>query len=126
MAFLPYSYPDGQPRPFEYHKLKSAGDIAVGLCMTLEDGKAAPSAQPDYLCLREETGAPGDATVPLMHIDRDALFEAPLGEDAPGLTEGSLAGVSADGLTIAASGSTIMIVNMDGNQAGDLCRCRFV
>lgn len=126
MAFLPYSYDGGQPGPAEYHTLASAGDIAIGLCMTVADGKAALSAQPDYICLREEHDAPAGTLIPLMHISADVVFEAPLGEDAPGLAAGSAAGVSADGLTIAASGSAIVIVSMDGNRAGDLCRCRFV
>lgn len=128
MAFLPYSYENGQPVPFEYHKLASAGDIAVGLCMTLADGKAAVSAKPDYICLREEENAAADTLVPLMHISADVVFEAPLAAASAGLAPGSLCDVSADGLAIASTtaNGNIQIITMDGTGKGDLCRCRFV
>lgn len=128
MAFLPYSYENGQPCPFEYHKLAEAGDIQIGLCMALEDGKAAISAKPDYICLRDEENAAADTLVPLMHISADVVFEAPLAADAAALTPGSLCDVSADGLAIAATGTNknIQIITMDGTAEGDLCRCRFV
>ncbi len=128
MAFLPYSYENGQPCPFEYHKLAQAGDIAVGLCMALTEGKAALSAKPDYICLREEKNAPADTLIPMMHISGDVVFEAPLAADSAGLAEGSLCDVSADGLAIAntTANKNIMIITMDGTAKGDLCRCRFV
>lgn len=128
MAFLPYSYENGQPCPFAYHKLASAGDITIGLCMALEDGKAAVSAKPDYICLRDEDNAAADTLVPLMHISADVVFEAPLAADAAALTPGALCDVSADGLAIAATGTNknIQIITMDGTAKGDLCRCRFV
>ena len=128
MAFLPYSYENGQPCPFEYHKLASAGDITVGLCMALEDGKAALSAKPDYICLREEINAAADTLVPLMHIGAGVIFEAPLAAASDSLAPGSLCDVSADGLAIAPTGTNknIMIITMDGTAKGDLCRCRFV
>lgn len=128
MAFLPYSYENGQPGPFEYHKLAETGDIAVGQCMKLEGGAAAVSAQPDYICLREEKNAAAGTLVPLMHVSADVIFEAPLAADAAGLAPGSLCGVSQDGLAIAATAenSNVMIVSMDGAAEGDLCRCRFV
>lgn len=128
MAFLPYSYENGQPCPFEYHKLAQAGDIVIGLCMALEDGKAAVSAKPDYICLREEENAAADTLVPLMHIAPGVIFEAPLAAASAGLTPGSLCDVSADGLAIAATSANknIQIITMDGTAEGDLCRCRFV
>lgn len=128
MAFTPYSYDCGQMPPAEYFKLAESGDITIGQCMTVTGGKAALSAEPDYICLREEAGAAADTLVPLMHIGEGIVFEAPLGEDADSLVPGSLADVAADGLSIAATAekANIIIVSMDGNKAGDLCRCRFV
>lgn len=126
MAFIPYSYDSGQPAPSEYHELASAGDLYIGLSMTVSGDGAAVSKTPDYICLREEKGAAAGTLIPMMHISTDVIFEAPLGQDAPALTAGSAAGVSADGLTIDPQGSALVIVNMDGTEAGDLCRCRFV
>lgn len=128
MAFLPYSYDCGQMPPAEYVKLASAGDITVGLCMSLTEDGAAPSAKPEYICLREETDAAAGTLVPLMHIGEGIVFEAPLAADAASLVPGGYADVSADGLSIAATtaNKNIIIVSMDGAKAGDLCRCRFV
>ena len=57
MAFLPYSYNDGQPRPFEYYKLSVAGSIEIGTAMALSGGKLAASATPAYICMRTEKSA---------------------------------------------------------------------
>lgn len=128
MAFTPYSYDCGQMPPAEYFKLADAGDITIGQCMTVTEGKAALSVTPDYICLREEAAAAADTLIPLMHISEGIVFEAPLAADAASLAPGSYADVAADGLSIAATtaNKNIIIVSMDGNQAGDLCRCRFV
>lgn len=128
MAFLPYSYDCGQMPPAEYAKLAAAGDITVGLCMTVSEAGAALSAKPDYICLREEAGAAAGTLIPLMHIGEGIVFEAPLAADSASLAPGSVCDVAADGLTIASTSANgnIIIVSMDGNQAGDLCRCRFV
>ena len=128
MAFMPYSYEGGQMPPFEYHKLGEGRDITVGLCMTVTDGKAAPSVTPQYICLREELGAAADTLIPMMHIGGGAVFEAPLEKDSAELAPGSLADVAADGLSIASAGENrnVFIISMDGAAQGDLCRCRFV
>lgn len=128
MAFVPYSYDDGQPMPFEYYKLAQEGDIQIGLCLALEEGALSVSAEPGYISMREETGAGAGSTVPVIRLSRKMLLEAPLAAEGRSLTAGSLAGVSADGLGIdpAAGVKNIEIVDMDGSAAGDKCRCRFL
>lgn len=128
MAFIPYSYDCGQMPPAEYASLASAGDITVGLCMALGEDGAALSVKPDHICLREEKNAAANTLIPLMHIGEGIVFEAPLAADAAALVPGSVCDVAADGLSIAATSANgnIIIVSMDGNKAGDLCRCRFL
>lgn len=127
MAFVPYSYDDGQPMPFEYFKLAEDGDIQIGLCLALENGALAVSAEPDYLCMRDETGAAAGQTIPVIHMSDKVVFEAPLAAAGGSLQPGSAAGVSADGLGIdpAAGVKNMVILDMDGSEAGDKCRCRF-
>lgn len=128
MAFLPYSYDDGQPRPFEYYKLSAAGDIEIGKTMALSSGKLVTSATPVYVCMRTEKSAAADAVVPVIRIDRDVVFEAPLAEAMTTLKAGAKCDVSADGLSIAktTTNSNIEIVSMDGTAKDSLCRVRFV
>ncbi len=128
MAFVPYSYDDGQMMPFEYYKLAEAEDLAVGLCMALGSGGLAASATGGFICMRDEENAPAGASVPVIRVSGKTVFEAPLKAAGTALGAGSLAGVSADGLGIdpAATVKNIELVDMDGTAVGDLCRCRFV
>lgn len=128
MAFVPYSYDDGQMMPFEYYKLAAGDDLVIGLCMALGSGGLAVSARPGFICMRDAAGAPAGSTVPVIRVDRKTVFEAPLAGAGTGLAAGSLAGVSEDGLGIDpdAAEKNIEIVDMDGTGLGDTCRCRFV
>ncbi len=128
MAFVPYSYDDGQPMPFEYYKLARDGDIQIGLCLALTEGTLGVSAEPGYISMREEAGAKAGSTIPVIRVSGKVLFEAPLAAADETLTAGGLAGVSGDGLGIdpAAGVKNIEIVDMDGSAAGDKCRCRFL
>lgn len=128
MAFVPYSYDDGQPMPFEYYKLAQDGDIQIGLCLALAEGALCVSAEPGYISMREEAAAKAGTTIPVIRVSEKVVFEAPLAADGSALAEGSLAGVSGDGLGIdpAAGVKNIEIVDMDGSAAGDKCRCRFI
>ncbi len=128
MAFVPYSYDDGQMMPFEYYKLAAAGDVQVGLCMALKDGGLTASAEPGFLCMRDETAAAAGATLPVIRLSGKMVLEAPLAAAGAALTAGSLVGVSGDGLGLdpAAGTKNMEIVDMDGTAQGDKCRCRFV
>lgn len=123
MAFLPYSYENGQPLPSEY--MTAADDIVIGTCAALSDGALAASNKPTHIALAD---ASAGAFIPAMHISKDVVFEAPLAADAASLKPGGFADVSADGLSIAATAANrnIQIISMDGNAAGDKCRVRFV
>ncbi len=128
MAFLPYSYNDGQPRPFEYYKLSVAGSIEIGTAMALSGGKLAASATPAYICMRTEKSAAADTVVPVIRIDGGIVFEAPLAEAMTSLKPGARTDVSDDGQSIAktTANSNIEIVAMDGTAKDSLCRVRFV
>ena len=66
--------------------------------------------------------------MPVIRIDRDIVFEAPLAEAMTTLKAGAKCDVSADGLSIAktTTNSNIEIVSMDGTAKDSLCRVRFV
>lgn len=123
MAFLPYSYDDGQPLPSEYVTARAA--VTVGVCGALTDGEFSASAKPTHIALAD---AEEGAFIPTMRIGGGVVFEAPLAAASASLAPGSLADVSADGLSIAATtaNKNIQIVSMDGTAKGDMCRVRFV
>jgi hypothetical protein len=126
MAFMPYSYENGQPLPSEYMPA-AAGNVTVGQCMALDGGRLSLSVKPDYIALCDKNAADGES-IPAMHITEAVVLEAPLAADAPALKPGSLVDVAADGLTIASTGTVknVQIISMDGTAQGDLCRCRIM
>lgn len=128
MAFIPYSYDDGMPRPFEYHVLAEECDIEIGLAMSLTGSGLVVSDEPELICMREERNVPaGTRNIPTIRVSGDVVWEAPLFVSSTSLAPGSLAGVSKDGLFVdpAAVLKNIQIEDMDGTNAGDKCRCRF-
>jgi hypothetical protein len=127
MAFIPYSYDNGQPLPSQYVPA-AAGDVTVGLCMALSGGQLSLSKSPDYIALCDRKGVLAGQVIPAMHITGDMVFEAPLAADSKALKPGSVVDVASDGLSIASTSTTknVQIISMDGTAQGDLCRCRFV
>ena len=54
MAFLPQSYRDGQPEPWEYLEASAIGACTVGMALTLTSGKLAKctgETRPDYISM---------------------------------------------------------------------------
>jgi hypothetical protein len=127
MAFMPYSYENGQPLPSEYLPV-SAGTVTVGQCMALSGGRLGLSVQPTYIALCDRKSATEGEVIPAMHITDDLVLEAPLAADSPALKPGDTVDVAADGLTIASTGTNknVQIITMDGTAQGDLCRVRFM
>lgn len=127
MAFLPYSYDHGQPLPSEYVPA-AAGDIEIGMCMAITNGRAAASAAPAFIALCHMPGAAADTLIPVMRVDGGTVFESTLSASAASLVPGSKAGVSANGLEIdpSATNKNIEIISADGTAKGDKCRCRFI
>ncbi|MCD8117864.1 MAG: hypothetical protein LUE21_12315 [Oscillospiraceae bacterium] len=127
MAFLPYSYDSGQPLPFEYYPVDGSGDIYVGQVMALSGGQLVPGNSSDYISMREESAPAAGTVIPVIRATQDAVFEAPLGAAAPGLRAGTTCSVSDDGMSLNLDGgSSVVIIGLDGEGEGDLCRVRFL
>lgn len=127
MAFIPYSYDNGQPLPTEYIPA-AAGNYTIGMCLELAGGKVAKSIVPTHIALCDRTGVTVGTPIPVMHISADMIFEAPLAAASSSLKQGSYVDVSTDCVSISntASNQNLQIISLDGTDKGSLCRVRFV
>lgn len=127
MAFIPYSYDNGQPLPTEYIPA-AAGTYTVGMCVELANGRVGKSAVPTHIALCDRTGVTAGSPIPVMHISKDVVFEVPLAAAASALRAGSLVDVATDCLSITNTtmNQNVQIIDMDGTAKGSMCRVRFV
>lgn len=102
MAFIPYTYADGQPVPWEYKEAGALGSIKPGQALSLSSGKLAKCSgdnRPEYIGMYGGTVASGDI-IPVIRVDEETVFE----------TENSVANTSAAAgsrLTIDSTGTKI-------------------
>ncbi|MCD8087806.1 MAG: hypothetical protein LUE22_04355 [Oscillospiraceae bacterium] len=126
MAILPYSFDNGQPMPWEYYPVAGGEDLYVGLGMAINDGQLERSATPTFISMREEAAPAAGTIIPVMRLTEGVVYEIPLESDCDGLQIGTCVGIADNGLTIAVGGEMMEIIGFDGEQAGDLCRCRII
>ena len=77
MAFLPYSYDDGQPRPWEYIPCDDI-TVSVGMALVQSSGllvKATGTTKPTYICMVDKTVAAEGDTIPVIRVDSGIIFE---------------------------------------------------
>lgn len=102
MAFIPYSYADGQPVPWEYKTAGALGAVKPGQALNLSSGKLAKCTgdnRPEYIGMYKGTVASGDV-IPVIKVDEETIFE----------TQNSVANTSAapgSRLTIDTTGTMI-------------------
>ena len=107
MAFIPYTYADGQPTPWEYKQAAALGEIRPGQALVLSAGKLTKCSgdnRPEYIGMYGGTVASGDV-IPAIKVDEETVFE----------TENSVANTSAAAgsrLTIDTTGTKITAVEV--------------
>lgn len=132
MAFLPYSYDDGQPRPWEY---LPAGNITpkVGLGLVQSSGVfavAGATAKPTYISMAEYGSAVASGTlIPVIRVDHGIVFETTNTAAMSGVNIGQSVTTS-DGLKVTATTSSGVaeVISYDGKAsagAGGKVRVRF-
>ena len=131
MAFLPYSYDDGQPRPWEY---LPCGAITpkVGMALVESSGNLAIAAgtnKPTYISMVDKASActAGDI-IPVIRVDHGIVFETTFSADPTGINVGDKVTLHASsGLQVTATttGGVAEVVYKDANASGAMCRVRF-
>lgn len=130
MAFLPQSYRDRQPEPWEYLEAEDIGACTVGMALTLKSGKLAmctDATRPDYISMYGGTVAVGDV-IPCIRVHEETIFEtewsgtnttAAVGQKVTIDTTGSMA-------TATTANGVFEVVAFKGTEPGDTVRGRFI
>lgn len=128
--FLPMKSDTGNLLPWEY-MLAAAGTYQAGQLLGVTGGKvtaltAATTTTPPYLCMADKTVAAGEA-LPVTRVSRDYIYETQLSAKAASAVPGTKLEVSAGGLKAdATAAGTFELVSLEGVEAGDFVRGRWV
>ena len=125
-----HSTDSGALQPWEYMPA-AAGTYQAGQMLTTKNGALSPvsaamTTTPGYICMANITVAEGD-NIPVTRIQKDAVYETRLSAKAESAAIGAKLQVSAGGLQVdAAAEGTFELTYVDGIEAGDMVRGRFV
>ena len=107
MAFIPHSYDDGQPRPWEYLPC-SAITPKVGMALTQSSGNlaiATGTTKPTYISMVDKSAActAGDI-IPVIRVDSGIIFETTNSASFSGISKGQKVTLHAsDGMQVTAT-----------------------
>ena len=110
MAFIPHSYDDGQPRPWEYLPC-SAITPKVGMALTQSSGNlaiATGTTKPTYISMVDKSAActAGDI-IPVIRVDSGIIFETTNSASFSGISKGQKVTLHAsDGMQVTATTSS--------------------
>lgn len=127
--FVPVKSNTGAMLPWEY--LGAApGTYQAGQMLTVTEGKlaklsGASTTTPPYLCMADVTAAEGQV-IPVTRVEGTFLYETTLSALYADAKPGVKVQVGEDGLTVAQGSGTFELVDVEGTQAGDTVRGRFV
>jgi hypothetical protein len=134
MAFLPFSYDDGQPRPWEY---LPCGAITpkVGMALTQTSGNlaiATGTTKPTYISMIDCASAltAGDI-IPVIRVDSGIIFETTNSASLSGVTKGQKVTLHASNgmqVTATTSSGVAEIIDYDetaGSGTGGVVYVRF-
>lgn len=125
-GFIPYSYRDGQPEPWEYLEAGALGTVAVGTALMVSPGglaKATGEIRPSYISMYGGMVEAGQQ-IPVIRVHEETVFETELTEDLSVMV-GCRYGIDESGTGIVGPGGCVEVVNADGAKAGDTVRVRF-
>lgn len=129
MAFLPYSYDDGQPRPWEYIPCDDIA-VSVGMALVQSSGlliKATGTTKPTYISMVDKTVATEGDPIPVIRIDSGIIFETTNSASLSSAAIGAKVTLHTDGLQITGTTTSGVaeIVYKEADAVGSVCRVRF-
>lgn len=131
MSFMVHTIDDGRVPVTEYHACSAITPLA-GMALVQSGGllvAATGATKPTYisLCEREDACTEGEQ-IPVLRVQPDIVFETGFGADASAVSKGDKVTLSDDGMQVTATttGGVAEVVGMDGTDAGDAVRVRFV
>lgn len=128
--FYPHTTDTGAVLPWEYMPAKAgtyqAGQLVNASAGVLTPISAASTTTPGYLCMADITVTEGE-NVPVTRIIHAAVYETQLTAAAAAAKIGSKLEVSAGGLGVdVTAAGTFEVTYLDGTDAGDMVRGRFL
>lgn len=128
MGFIPYTYPDGQPAPWEYKEAGALGAIEPGQALNLSSGKLAKCTgdnRPEYIGMYRGTVASGDI-IPCIKVDEETVFETVNSVANTSAVAGSKLTIDSTGTKITATaGTAVEVVDALDTAAGGRMLVRF-
>lgn len=128
MGFIPYTYPDGQPAPWEYKEAGALGAIEPGQALNLSSGKLAKCTgdnRPEYIGMYRGTVASGDI-IPCIKVDEETVFETVNSVANTSAVAGSQLTIDSTGTKITATaGTAVEVVDALDTAAGGRMLVRF-
>lgn len=129
MGFVPVKSDHGAVPPWEYLKA-AAGTYKAGQLLNVADGKvtavsAAATTTPPYICMAD-VEVEEDEILPVIRTSKDYIYETELGAAAADAAVGGKLQVSAGGLTAETGEGTFEITYLEGTEAGNTVRGRWV
>lgn len=131
MAFIPYSYDDGQPRPWEY---LPCGAITpkVGMALVQSSGNlaiATGTTKPTYISMVDKDSActAGDI-IPVIRVDSGIIFETTNSASLSGVNVGQKVTLHASSgmqITATTTSGVAELVYKEADASGSVCRVRF-
>ena len=130
--FLPIKSDNGAVLPWEYLAAE-AGTYKAGQLLNIDTGTGYAetvagdlTTTPAYLCMADITVADAGTPIPVTRISHAYIYETTLAAAAAGTVAGSKLQVASGGLHATAGAGTFEVVSLDGTEAGDAVRGRWL
>lgn len=121
-GFIPHVYGDGKVDGWA-HLGAAVGTYHVGMALNLTSGnlaKASGATKPTHICMCEKTVSAAGEVIAAVPVDPTTEFAVVLTAAVSGLTDGATAGISSDGMSLAANADgAIRVVSTSGAAIGD-------
>ncbi len=129
-GFIPQSYDNGNPKPFEYLPATSGIAVSSGTALTVTAGKlalATGTTAPSYISMAEVDATTDGQIIPVIRVAKDVIFETSLSVEIATIARGAKYTISADGnqITATTASGVAEVVSFDGTAAGSKARVRF-
>lgn len=127
-GFIPHVYGDGKVDGW-VHLGAAAGTYNVGMALTLTSGnltKASGTTKPTHICMTKKTVATAGEVIAAIPVDPTTEFAVELTAAVSGLTAGSAAGISSDGMSLVANADgAFKVVSASGTAIGSTAIGKF-
>lgn len=130
MGFIPHTYKDGQPTPWEYMAAEPGLTLEVGMALVAEEGElvqATGTVTPQYISMYQGTAQEGEL-YPVIRAPEETVFETSFSVEASAVAVGQKLTISSDATQVTATtgGAAEVVAIPGGLDEGDSVLVRLV